>query len=72
MKIANDVYHKEYSLLLNDMKFTYIIHNCSIAMFKHLSPDIISFTSEYVKKNDASTFGIPNLVPSHNNSTGFW
>ena len=40
-------------------------------MFKHFSPDIISFTSEYVKKKEASTFRISNLVPSHNNSTGF-
>ena len=54
------------------MKFTYIIHNYSIAIFKHLSPNIISFTLEYVKKKDAFTFGIPNLVPSHNNSVEFW
>ena len=54
-------------LLVNDMEFTYIIHNSSIAMFKHLSLDIISLTSAYVKNKDASTFGIPNLVTSHNN-----
>ena len=51
------------------VEFTYIIHNYNIDMFKHLSHDIISFTSEYVKKKDASTFGIPSLVPSHKNSS---
>ena len=56
--------------LVNDMEFTYIIHNYSITMFKHLSPEIISLTSAYVNKK-ASTFGIPNLVASHNNSIGF-
>ena len=41
-----NVYHKKYrKLIVNYMKFTYIIHNCSITMFKHWSPDIISFTS---------------------------
>jgi len=54
-------------LLVNDMEFTYIIHNCSIAMFKHLSLDIISLTLAYVRNMDASTFGIPNLVASHDN-----
>ena len=54
-------------LIVNGMNFTYMIHNCSIAMFKHLSPNIILFTSAYVKNKDASTFGIPNLLTSHTN-----
>ena len=54
-------------LIVNDMKFTYMIHSCSIAMFKHLSPDINSLTSACVKNKDASTVGIPNLVTSHTN-----
>ena len=40
-------------------------------MFKHLSPDIISLTSEYVRKIDVATSAIPNLVPSNINCTGF-
>ena len=49
-----------------EIEFTYIIHNCNIDIFKHLLPDIISFTLEYVMKKDVFTFGILNLVPSHN------
>ena len=41
-KNSNNKYRK---LIVNYMKFTYIIHIYSIIMFKHWSPDIISFTS---------------------------
>ena len=70
IKIDTHAYHTEYYLSMNHIKFTYNIHNCSIDMFKHLYPATISFTSENVKKNEASTFESPNLLPSHFNSTG--
>ena len=37
-------------------------------MFKLLSPDIISLTSEYVRKMDVAPSTISNLVPSNINS----
>ena len=43
-------------------KMTYMVHNCRIDMFKHLSPNIISARSACVMKN---------FAPFHNNSTCF-
>ena len=58
-------------LIVNGMILTYMVHNCSIVMFKHCTPDIILLTSAQVTNNDATPFGIPNLAGSHTNSTGF-
>ena len=44
------------------MNFTYMVHNWSKAMFKHLSPDVISLTSAYVKNKDESTTTIPHKL----------
>ena len=54
-------------LIVNGMILTYMVHNCSIVMFKHCTPDMILLTSAHVMNKDAITSEIPNLVTSHTN-----